>query len=193
MTLNPQIKLILDILPLAVFFAGYKWLGVFGATALLLASTLFVVVITYAVERRISLGLRITVVMVIILGGLTLFLHDERFLKIKPTLIYSAFAVILFTGFVFKKNLLKPLLGTAIHLTDRGWHLLTLRWASFFIFLAVLNEIVWRNFSTDIWVNFKVFGIITLIMIFAVLQAGLIQRHLIPAPEKENPPIKNPD
>jgi intracellular septation protein len=193
-TLNPQIKLILDLLPLATFFVGYKWLGLMGATALLLGVTLAILAFTYAVERRVALSPLITAIAVSIFGGLTLWLHDERFIKIKPTLIYCIFSAILIGGCVMRKNLLKPLLGTALHMSERGWYLLSLRWGAFFLSLAALNECIWRNFSTDVWVNFKVFGVLGLTFTFALAQAGFIERHSIPPePEKEDAPPKNSD
>ena len=181
MTLNPHLKLALDILPLAVFFTAFKWAGLYYATGLLLLVTLCIVAVTYAVERRIALSPLITAVVVGIFGGLTLWLHDERFIKIKPTLINFIFAGILLTGYVLKKGLLKSVLGAAFELTDRGWRLLSLRWGLFFLFLGTLNEIVWRNVSTAIWVDFKVFGLLGLTFLFALLQAGFIQRHALPA------------
>lgn len=185
MTLNPHIKLALDILPLAIFFIGFKWLGLFVATELLLITTFSVLVFTYILTRRIALSPLITAIMVIVFGGLTLWLHDEQFIKIKPTLIYLIFATILLVGCVLKKNLFKPLLGDALALTERGWWLLSLRWGFFFIFLAALNEIIRRNFSTDFWVNFKVFGCLGLTMLFMVLQTGLINRYSILQPVEE--------
>lgn len=185
MTLNPQIKLILDILPLGVFFLGFKWLGVYSATALLLAVTLLVLTVRYVYERRIALSPLITAIMVVIFGGLTLWLHDERFIKIKPTIIYLIFAALLFAGCAFRKSLLKPLLGDALRLSDRGWQLLALRWGLFFLLLAALNEYVRRYYSTDTWVHFKVFGCIGLTFVFFLLQMPLIQRYSLPEATNE--------
>jgi len=176
-TLNPRIKLLLDILPLVVFFVGYKWLGLFLATAALLAVTLATLIIMYVLERRIALSPLITGLVVGVFGGLTLWLHDETFIKIKPTLINLVFAIILLVGCIRKKGLLKYVLGAAFELTERGWYLLSCRWAVFFLCLATLNEVVWRNFSTESWVNFKVFGLLGLTVAFAMLQTGFIQKH----------------
>jgi intracellular septation protein len=184
-TLNPQVKLILDILPLATFFAGYKWLGLFAATAALLVVTLAILLFVYVCERRIALAPLITALAVGVFGGLTLWLHDERFIKIKPTLINLIFAFILLSGCAFKKGLLKSLFGDAFHLTERGWLLLSLRWGLFFLALGALNEYVWRNFPTDTWVNFKVFGLMGLTLLFALAQTLFIERHSLPAPQDE--------
>jgi len=193
-TLNPQLKLILDLAPVAVFFIAFKWLGIYTATALLLAATLAILAFTYAMERRIALSPLITAIVVSIFGGLTLWLHDESFIKIKPTLLYLIFSSILATGYIFKKGLLKPLLGVAFQLTDEGWRLLSLRWALFFLFLALLNEYVRRYYSTDVWVDFKVFGCIGMTLLFAVLQTGLIHRYMLPeAPKQDGTVPKSPD
>ena len=193
MTLNPQTKLVLDVLPLVTFFAGYKWLGLFPATALLLAVTLCILIFTYIAEHRIALSPLITGIVVAVFGGLTLWLRDERFIKIKPTLINLTFAAILLGGYAFKKGLLKSLFGTAFQLTERGWRLLSLRWGLFFLALAALNEYVWRHYSTDTWVNFKVFGLLGLTLIFAIIQTAFIQRHSLPSSEKNSNPAKNSD
>jgi intracellular septation protein len=176
-TLNPRLKLFFDILPLVVFFAGYKWLGLFAATGALLVVTLAILAVTYWVERRIALSPLVTGIVVGVFGGLTLWLHDETFIKIKPTLINLVFASILLVGCIRKKGLLKPILGGAFDLTDKGWFVLSRRWGLFFLFLAGLNELVWRNFTTDQWVNFKVFGLLGLTMAFALLQMGLVKKY----------------
>ena len=114
---------------------------------------------------------------IIIFGGLTLILADETFIKFKPTLVNSLFALILLGGLIFKRSLLKPLFGSAFQLSEEGWRILTLRWGGFFILLAFLNEVIWRNFSTDFWISFKLFGILPLTLIFAVLQTPLVIRE----------------
>jgi len=177
-SLNPQTKFTLDLLPLAVFFAGYKWLGLYAATALLMGVTVVVIAIIYLFERKIALAPLITAIVVGIFGGLTLWFHNDTFIKIKPTLVNLTFAGILLTGCYYKKGLLKPVLGLAFDLTERGWWLLSRRWGFFFLAMAMLNELVWRNVSTDLWVDFKVFGLIGLTFVFAVLQLGFIQKHL---------------
>lgn len=187
MTLNPQIKLFLDILPLLTFFVGFKWLNLFDATALLLLVTLAIVIFTYVIERRIALSPLITAIVVAVFGGLTLWLHDERFIKLKPTILNLTFAAILLIGCAFNKGLLKSLFSAAFTLTDRGWKLLSLRWGLFFIILAGLNEYVWRNYPTETWVNFKVFGLLGLTMLFMLLQTGFIARHSLAEANEQNP------
>jgi len=114
---------------------------------------------------------------ILVFGGLTLALQDELFIKMKPTIVNAAFALILLGGLLFGRPLLKYPFGQAFHLTERGWTILTWRWAFFFLFLAVLNEIVWRFFSTDFWVAFKVFGIMPLTVVFAIMQFGVLKAH----------------
>ena len=126
-----------------------------------------------------------------LLVGLTLWLNDERFIKMKPTIVQALFSVVLFGGLLLRKPLLKSVLGNAWQLTDRGWYLLTLRFAIFFAVMAVLNEIVWRSVSTDLWVNFKIFGILLLTFVFTAFQVPMITRHQIPEtpkPAEDTPP-----
>lgn len=179
MTLNPQIKLVLDIFPIAVFFAAYKLFDVFTATASMLGFTLITLAIIYYIERRIALAPLVTAIVVSIFGGLTIYLHDETFIKIKPTLVNLIFASILLGGCLFKKGLLKHVFGSAFHLSSSGWFFLSRRWGFFFVAMAALNEYVWRNFPTATWVNFKVFGLLGATMVFAVIQTGFIQKHQV--------------
>ncbi|MGE4013558.1 MAG: inner membrane-spanning protein YciB, partial [Alphaproteobacteria bacterium] len=125
----------------------------------------------------------ITAVVVLIFGGLTLYLDSDIFIKMKPTIVNSLFALILFAGLAFGKSFLKPLLGFAFQLHDRGWKLLSLRWAIFFVFLAIVNEFVWRTQSTDFWVGFKVFGNLPMTLIFVGFQMPLLKRYTI-APDQ---------
>ena len=116
-------------------------------------------------------------VIVLVFGGLTLYLHDETFIKLKPTIVYSLFAVLLAAGLLLKKPVLELLFGSALALTEEGWRKLTLRWTAFFVAMAIVNEFVWRNFSTDAWVSFKAFGFLPLTLLFALAQVPLMQRH----------------
>ncbi len=171
-------KLILDFAPLAAFFIAYKLSGVMAATAVLIVATVVALSIIYAVERKIAPAPLITGIVVALFGGLTLFLKDDAFIKLKPTFINLIFAAILLMGaYGFKRGLLKPILDMAIQMTDAGWMKLSIRWGFFFLFLALLNEFIWRNFSTEFWVNFKVFGMFTITIAFAMSQFRLIKKH----------------
>lgn len=178
MKLNSSAKLALDIIPAFAFFAAYKFYNLYVATGVLLALTLVTLAVTYLAERRLALAPLITAIIVTIFGGLTLYLHDENFIKMKPTLIYLLFAAILLGGCAAKKGLLKHVLGLALNLTPQGWYFLSRRWGVFFLFMAALNEIARRYFTTSQWVTFKVFGALGLTMVFAVLQTGLIQKYM---------------
>ena len=122
----------------------------------------------------------ITALFVLVFGGLTIYLQDETFIKIKPTIIYLLFAGLLLGGLAVNRVFLKSVMGELFQLDAVGWRLLTYRWAGFFLVLALLNEAVWRNVSTSTWVSFKVFGLLPLTLIFAALQTGLLQRHAKP-------------
>jgi intracellular septation protein len=119
----------------------------------------------------------VTAIVVVVFGGATLILQDEQFIKIKPTIVYVLFGSVLLGGLAFGKPLLGVVFDSVFNLTEEGWRKLSMRWALFFLALAVLNEIVWRNFSEAAWVNFKVFGILPLTLVFAMAQIGLIKRH----------------
>jgi intracellular septation protein len=175
--LNPIVKLLLELGPLALFFAAYSRFDIYVATGVLMASVLVTLAVSYAMLRRIPIMPLVTAVIVLVFGSLTLFFHDETLIKIKPTALYLLFAAALFAGLALKKPILKILFDGALHVTEEGWRLLTWRWAFFFIALAVLNEIVWRTQSTDLWVKFKTFGFMPLTIVFALLQAPLIMKH----------------
>lgn len=176
--LSPGCKLLLDFAPLGVFFVAFKFAGVMPATLLLIAATILCIGIIYAVERRLALAPLISGVLVTVLGGLSILLHDEQFIKMKPTLVNLLFSLILLGGaLVLRRGMLRYVLDMAFHLTDEGWRILSVRWGFFFLFLAGLNEVIWRSFSTDFWVNFKVFGMLTLTLAFGACQLRLLERH----------------
>ncbi len=176
--LPPSLKLLLDFAPLGVFFIAYKLGGLMAATVAIMVVTAISIGVIYAVERTLALAPLITGGVVMVMGGLTIALHDDHFIKLKPTIVNLAFAAILLSGaFIGKRGLLKYVLDVAFQLTDEGWIILSRRWGFFFLFLAALNEVIWRNFSEAFWVNFKVFGMFTLTIAFAVSQFRLVEKY----------------
>lgn len=174
--LNPWLKFTLELGPLALFFVVYGKLGIFAATGVLMVGVVVALGVSYAMLRRIPVMPLVTAAIVVVFGSLTLILHDETLIKIKPTALYLLFGAALFVGLAIKKPLLKIMFDGALHVTEEGWRRLTWRWAFFFLALAVLNEIVWRTQTTDLWVKFKTFGFMPLTLMFAIAQAPLIMR-----------------
>lgn len=182
---SPGTRLALEGGPLAVFFVANQLADIMTATALFMAAAAVAVVFSMRLERRVPLMPVIGCGFVLAFGGLTLALDDALFIKIKPTVVNLLFAAVLFTGLALRRDWLKLILGRVMSLTDQGWRILTWRWAAFFIVLAVVNEIVWRNFSTEFWAGFKLFGMMPLTMAFALLQVPVILKH---TPEEAGPP-----
>jgi intracellular septation protein len=191
-------RFLLEIGPLAVFFFTYVgWGYVFptadpvppgevadslmAATAVLMVAVVVSLALSYKWERRVPLMPLVTAVMVLIFGGLTIILRDAIFIKMKPTIVNCLFAAALFVGLAFNKSFLHPLLGHTLALSRLGWRILTWRWAFFFVFLAGLNEVIWRNFSEAFWVSFKAWGMFPITLVFALSQVPLIQRHALDA------------
>jgi len=175
--LHPALKLVLDVGPLVLFFAANAKIGIYAATAVFMVAVIAALIVSYVMTRHIAIMPVVTAIIVLVFGGLTLVLHDATFIKVKPTIIYALFGGVLLGGLYFNKPLLGVVFDSLFHLTDEGWRKLTWRWALFFVALAVANEIVWRNWSTDVWVDFKVFGVMPLTFVFAALQAPLIKKY----------------
>ena len=172
-------KLIIDIGPLAVFFIFYTRSGLQASILPFMVATVIAVLFSYILEKKIPIMPTVGAAIVLLFGGLTIYFDNDVFFKMKPTIINVLFAVILYGGILINKPLLKFLLGAALKLEEAGWKILTQRWIGFFIALAVLNEIVWRTQSTDVWVNFKVFGILPITFIFTMTQFPLIKKYQI--------------
>lgn len=197
---NPALKLALEMGPLIVFFIannrGEKLAEMFPAlaelggplfiaTAFFMLATAIALIASWVLTRTLPLMPVVSGGVIFIFGALTLYLHDETFIKLKPTIINSLFGITLLGGLVFKKPLLKYVLGAAFELNEKGWFHLTIRWALFFFAMAIVNEVIWRNFSTDFWVAFKVWGNIPITVIFMAFQFPLINRHSIEEPDAQ--------
>ena len=185
--MNPLLKLALDLGPLLIFFAANGMAGIFTATAVFMLMMCVSIAIGFAIEKKVSPIALITGALVLIFGGLTLWLSNDIFIKIKPTILYSMFAAVLLGGLLADRLLIKYVLGQSMRLPDVAWRALTWRWSAFFIALAGLNEFVWRNFSTNNWVAFKVWVVFPLTLLYAVLQTPYIARHQIES--DETPPV----
>ena len=202
--LNPFAKLALDLGPLILFFyansrpglflplvqpffpaiaADAERSGIFVATAVFMVAVVVSLVVSYILIRRFPLMPVVTAIIVVVFGGLTLVLHNDTFIKMKPTIIYVLFGAVLLGGLILKKPLLEMVFDSVFHLSEEGWRILTIRWSAFFFAMAILNEIVWRMASTDTWVTFKVFGVMPLTFVFAMLQYPVLTKYAV---EPEN-------
>ncbi len=184
--LPPLLKLALELGPLALFFIGNAYgdrfgfaedQRIFAATGIFIVATVIALGISYGLTRKLPIMPVVSGIVVVVFGGLTLFLQDETFIKLKPTIVNTLFGLVLLGGLYFRKPLLEIVLDSMFELTEEGWRKLTFRWALFFFVLAALNEIMWRSFSTDTWVSFKVFGIMPLTILFALAQTPLLMRY----------------
>ncbi|HTO30255.1 MAG TPA: septation protein A [Pararhizobium sp.] len=190
--ISPLLKMVLELGPLVVFFFANsrgEWLGrhfpaltelggpIFIATGLFMAATAIALTASWLLTRTLPMMPLISGVVVFVMGAFTLYLQNDTFIKIKPTIINTLFGVILLGGLLFGKSLLGYVFHTAFKLDEDGWRKLTIRWGIFFLFLAVLNEVVWRNFSTDFWVAFKVWGTMPITILFTLSQMPVIMKH----------------
>jgi intracellular septation protein len=178
--MNPQIRrLALDLGPLFLFFASFQFAGIFVATGIFMVAVLAALGLGWHLEKKLSPIPLITAILVMIFGGLTLYLHNDVFIKMKPTILYAIFGAVLLGGLLFNRLFIKYVFAEAFDLTEKGWRGLTWRWGIFFLILAVLNETIWRNTSTATWVAFKVWGIMSLIFLFALAQTPFLFKHHI--------------
>ena len=172
-------KLLVDIGPLAIFFIFYTRGDLQSAILPFMIATVIAVLFSYLVEKKIPIMPTVSAGIILLFGGMTIYFDNEIFFKMKPTIINILFSIILIGGQLINKPILKYLLGGTLKLQDEGWSVLSKRWIGFFIALAILNEIVWRTQTTNIWVNFKVFGILPITFIFTMTQFSLIKKYLI--------------
>ncbi len=184
--MNPILKLTLEIGPLVVFFLANSQFGIFTATMAFMIATAISLSLSYAIARTIPTMPLITGVFVMVFGGLTLWLQDDTFIKLKPTLVNILFGSILTFGLLTGRLFLKMIFDSSIALTDTGWTILTKAWIGFFFTLALLNEIVWRSFSTDFWVAFKLFGIMPLTIAFSIALVPVMLKHAVELPGAED-------
>jgi intracellular septation protein len=176
---HPLFKLATELGPLLIFFFANAKFNLFVATGAFMVAIVVAMIVSWVVTRHIPMMALVTAVIVIVFGTLTLVLHDETFIKVKPTIIYGMFAVVLGGGLLFGRSFIAIMFDQMFNLTPRGWRLLTLRWALFFLGMALLNEFIWRTQTTDFWVAFKAFGVIPITMAFAMLQMPLIKRTTV--------------
>jgi len=188
-------RMAIELGPLAVFFVMNAQAGnlfgvpegqtIFWATGAFMIATAISLAVSYAKFRHVPTMPLVTGVFVMIFGGLTLWLHNDEFIKLKPTIVNMLFATALLGAAMMGKPLMKQLFDGAFNLTDRGWMILTVRWGLFFVFLAIMNEIVWRSFSTDFWVSFKLFGVVPVTLVFGMAQMGVLTKHAPQGAEEE--------
>ena len=178
---HPLFKLATELGPLLVFFVANAKGNLFIATGAFMVAVIVAMVASYVVTKHVPMMAIVTAVVVVVFGSLTLLLHDETFIKMKPTIVYALFASILGGGLLFGRSFIAIMFDQMFNLTVEGWRALTLRWAFWFAAMALLNEIIWRTQTTEFWVAFKVFGMVPLTMIFALTQMPLVKRyHLEP-------------
>ena len=171
------IKLMIELGPLLVFFITNSHYGIFAGTAAFMAATVVSLIASHFLLGRVATMPLVTGIFVLVFGGLTIYLQDDHFIKLKPTIVNGLFGAILLGGLMFGKLFLKIVFGDVMHLTEDGWRVLTIRWALFFFVLAVLNEVVWRAFSTDTWVTPTASGIMPLTFVFAMAQPGILKKY----------------
>ncbi len=172
-------KFLFDLFPVILFFVAFKFLGIYAATAVAMGATFVQIGWVWFRHRKVDTMLWVSLAVIVVFGSATLLLHDETFIKWKPTVLYWLFGVILLVAqFAFHKNLIRAMMGKQMTLPDAVWDKMLLSWAGFFAAMGVLNLYVAFNYSTDAWVNFKLFGGMGLMLVFVVLQALMLSKHL---------------
>jgi intracellular septation protein len=172
-------KLLFDLFPVILFFAVFKLYDIYAATAVAIAATLAQIGWVKFRHGKVDTMLLVSFVIIAVFGGATLLLHDETFIKWKPTILYWVFAsVLLFSNLLFKKNLMRALLQEKLALPHKIWNQVNLSWSVFFAVLGILNLYVAFNFSTDAWVNFKLFGATGLMLVFVLLQGMALAKYV---------------
>ena len=181
-------RVLLDFLPILLFFGAYKLYGIYPATGVLMAATAAQMAILYAIDKKLTTMHKATLALILVFGALTLVLQDERFIKWKPTVLYAAMAVALAVAlWAYRRNFLKIMLGSQLTLPEPVWHRLTVAWVLYCLFMAAINGYVASYFSTDAWANFKLWGYVFPVA-FIVGQGIYVARHLSDEPAAGNPP-----
>lgn len=173
------VKFLIEMGPLVAFFIGNWKGGIFWGTGIFMAATAAALTASWLLTRKLALVPLVTAGFVAIFGALTLWLHSDIFIKVKVTLINAFFGIVLLGGAAYGRNFIKLIMGEAMTLPEFAWRTLTIRWGVFFLCLAGLNEFVWRNFTTDQWVSFKVFGLLPITIVFALANAPYMSKHMI--------------
>lgn len=174
-----MLKLFVELGPIFVFFATYKYSDIFVATLSMLVVTIGGLIVSYIIDRKISFPLLVSGLVLLGTGTLTLINEDPMFIKMKPTIVYFVFGAILFIGAMRKQGFMKHVFSAAMKLPNDSWIVLSRRFSYFFFFLALFNEIIWRNFDEQFWVDFKVFGFAPVIFLFVLSQVPYIYKHQI--------------
>ena len=172
-------KLLIELGPLVAFFIANWKAGIFWGTGIFMVATAIALSVSWALTRKIAMVPLVSAIFVALFGALTLWLHSELFIKVKVTLINALFGAVLLGGVAMGRSYIKLIMGEAVRLSEEAWRTLSIRWGVFFFAMAGLNEIVWRSFSTDAWVNFKVFGLLPITLVFALANAPYMTKHMI--------------
>ena len=177
------VKLVLEFLPLALFFLASTKYDFWVSTAVMMVATAISLAVTWSLFRQLALMAIITAITGFVAGGVTLLLEDPSYVQMKPTIVGGVFALILLTGLLFERPLFKALLGQNLHLNEEGWRVLTVLWLGYFVFISGLNEFIWRNYSWEFWAGFKAFGLMPLTVLYALPQMLLLRRFRLPDTE----------